>query len=93
MAEVSRPFTYGNRQRGLISDDLLNGRHINYDQILLHHQFPLTEGLHNTVLQTKNRQQKIKSGIQIIHDRGNHGLLLEPLIVIAPFQFVIQFIL
>ena len=92
MAEVSRLFTYGNRQRGLISDDLLNDQHINNAKILLHHQLPLTEGLHNTLLQKKNQQQKIKCRIRIIHDSGNHGLLLEPLIVIAPFQFMIQFI-
>ena len=62
-------------REAIVSDDLLNDRHINYAQTLLHYQFPLTEGLHNTLLQKKNRQQKIKCGIQIIHDRGNHWIV------------------
>ena len=42
---------------------------------MLHNQFPLTEGLHNTLLQRKKRQHKIKCGIQIIHDRGNRWVV------------------
>ena len=59
----------------IVSDDLLNDRHINYAQTLLHNQFPLTEGLHNTLLQRKKRQHRIKCGIQIIHDRGNRWVV------------------
>ena len=59
----------------IVSDDMLNDRHTNYAQTLLHYQFPLIEGLYNTLLQKKNQQQKIKCGIQIIHDRGNHWII------------------
>jgi len=41
----------------------------------LHDQFLLTEGLHNTLLQRKRQQQKMKWEIQIIHDRGNHWVV------------------
>jgi len=58
----------------IVSDDLPN-QHINYAQTLLHNQFPLTEGLHNTLLQKKKWQQKVKWGIQIIHDRGHHWVV------------------
>ena len=33
------------------------------------------EGLQNTLCQRKIRLQKIKSGVQIIHDRGNHWIV------------------
>ena len=59
----------------IVSDDLLNDRHISYAQTLLHNQFPLTEELHNTLLQRKKRQQKMKWGIQILHDKGNHWVV------------------
>ena len=62
-------------REAIVSDDLLNDRHINYAQALLHYQFPQTEGLHNTLFQKKKWQQKIKCGIQIIHDRGNHWIV------------------
>ena len=42
---------------------------------MLRNQFPLTERLHNILLQRKKRQHKIKCGIQIIHDRGNHWVV------------------
>ena len=56
-------------------NELLNDRHMNYAQTLLHYQFPVIEGLHNTLLQKRRRQQKINCGIQIIHDRGNHWIV------------------
>ena len=62
-------------REAIVSDDLLNDWHINYAQALLHYQFPQTEGLHNTLFQKKKWQQKIKCGIQIIHDRGNHWIV------------------
>ena len=74
-------------REAIVSNDLLNDRHIDYAQTLLHYQFPQTEGLHNTLLQKKNRQQQIK----MIEETT--GLLLQPLIVIGQFKFTIQFIL
>ena len=41
-------------RRAIVLNDLLNDRHINYAQTLLHYQFPVVEGLHNTLLQ-KNK--------------------------------------
>ena len=40
-------------RRAIVLNDLLNDRHINYAQTLLHYQFPVVEGLHNTLLQKK----------------------------------------
>ena len=42
----------------VISNDLLNDRHMNYAQTLLHHQFPTVKGLQDTLLQTKQQQKK-----------------------------------
>ena len=63
----------------IISDDLLNDRHINYAQTLLHHQFPLTEGLYNTVTLAKEepaaKDQMLHSDytVQITHNlNGTH---------------------
>ena len=53
----------------------LNDRHMNYAQRILHNQFPDTEGLGHTLLQKKKPPKKIKSGLQIIHDRGDHWIV------------------
>ena len=53
----------------------LSDRHINYAQILLQKQFPLVQGLGNTLLQSRKPLQAIKQGLQILHDRGNHWLV------------------
>ena len=64
-------------RKAFLSNDLLNDRHINYAQILLHYQFPMVEGLQNTLLQkSKAKTNKINGGgLQIIHDRGNHWIV------------------
>ena len=59
----------------LTSGGFLNDNHINVAQCLLFHQFPSTEGLKYTILQRKKPPKKIKEGLQIIHDRGNHWLV------------------
>ena len=59
----------------LTSGGLLNDNHINFAQCLLFHQFPLTEGLKHTILQGRKPLKKIKKGLQIIHDRGNHWVV------------------
>ena len=59
----------------LASGGLLNDNHINFAQGLLIQQFPLTEGLQKTLLQTRKPAKKIKDGLQIIHDRGNHWVV------------------
>lgn len=56
----------------IVSKKLLNDRHINYAQTLLHNQFPKAEGLQNTLLQNRKRPVKFISGIWVIHDRGCH---------------------
>jgi hypothetical protein len=61
-------------KKAIASDELLNDRHINYAQTLLHHHFPSVEGLYNTLYQRKIKK-KIICGIQIIHDRGNHWVV------------------
>ena len=53
----------------------LSDRHINYAQTLLQKQFPLVQGLGNTLLQSRKPLQAIKQGLQILHDRGNHWLV------------------
>ncbi len=53
----------------------LNDRHINYAQRLLHNQFPDAEGLRHTLLQKRKPLKKIASGLQIIHDRGDHWII------------------
>lgn len=55
--------------------EVLNDRHINYAQSLLHYQFATVEGLQNTLFQNKQCPKKITHGIQIIHDRGNHWIV------------------
>ena len=55
-------------REAIISDDLLNDQHLNYAQTLLHASttsFHLLKD-YTILLQKKNRQQKIKCGIQII---------------------------
>ena len=61
-------------RKAIVSNDLLNDRHIKYAQTLLHHQFPSVEGLQDTLSQRK-KSKKITRGIQIIHDRGNHWIV------------------
>ena len=62
-------------RKAIVSNDLLNDRHINYAQNLLHYQFPAVEGLHDTLFQRKKLQQKIICGIQIVHNRENHWIV------------------
>ena len=64
------------RDKGILtSGGQLNDNHINFAQQLLLHQFPSTEGLQYTILQARKPAKKIKNGLQIIHDRGNHWLV------------------
>ena len=57
----------------LIKGGCLNDRHINFAQQLLHKQYPTTG---NTLLEAKTPLNgKIKCGLQILHDRGNHWVV------------------
>ncbi len=67
--------TLSDREMIMNAEKQLNDRHINFSQRLLLQQFPGTEGLKCTLLQNKILKSKIKCGIQIIHDRGNHWLV------------------
>ena len=58
-----------------IEGQLLNDRHINYAQRLLHSQFPSIHGLCHTLLQGREKLTKIEQGLQIIFDRGNHWIV------------------
>ena len=62
-------------REGIVSKKLLTDRHISYAQSLLHHQFPVVEGLQNTLFQGKQHLKKINHGIQIIRDRENHWIV------------------
>lgn len=53
----------------------LNDNHINYAQALLRQQFPLIQGLSNTLLQQRKPLKAIEKGIQIVHDRSNHWVV------------------
>ena len=55
----------------------LNDRHINYAQALLRQQFPLIQGLSNTLLQLRKPIKTIENGIQIVHDRSNHWVVVS----------------
>lgn len=59
----------------LLRNGKLNDRHINYAQRMLHSQFPQVEGLGHTLLQKRKQPKKIESGLQIIHDRGDHWVV------------------
>ncbi len=59
----------------LLHGGLLNDRHIDFAQRLLSRQFPSVGGLVSTLYQMKVPAKKIKQGVQIIHDRGNHWIL------------------
>lgn len=59
----------------IFTGNLLNDRHINFAQKLLRRQFPQVDGLFYTLLQCQKPKSKIKQGIQIIHDRGNHWVV------------------
>lgn len=54
--------------------ELLNGK-LNDRHRLLHNQFPDAEGLRHTLLQKRKPLKKIASGLQIIHDRGDHWII------------------
>ncbi len=58
-------------KNALIKCQLLNDRHINFAQRLLHNQFPNTEGLSHTLLQEREMKKIIERGLQVIFDRGN----------------------
>ena len=53
----------------------LNDKHINYAQSLLKKQLPHTDGWKETLLVHK-KQEKIKQGVQIIHTRGDHWIIV-----------------
>lgn len=54
----------------------LTDNHMNYCQAVLKHQFPGVDGLGYTLLQSKERPVKIKSGLQVIHvKRFEHWVL------------------
>lgn len=59
----------------LIEGKMLNDRHINFAQLLMHSQFPHADGLTHTLLQDREKVEKIKQGLQIIFDRGNHWIV------------------
>ena len=61
-------------KQGLLNGKL-NDQHINYAQRLLHNQFPDAEGLGHTLLQKRKPLKKIASGLQIIHNRGDHWIV------------------
>ncbi len=71
--------TLSDREFIMNAEKQLNDRHINFSQRLLLQQCPGTEGLKCTLLQNKILKSKIKCGIQIIHDRGNHWLVASTL--------------
>ena len=53
----------------------LNDRHINCAQALLRQQFPLIQGLSNTLLQLRKPIKTIENGIQIEHDQNQKQML------------------
>ncbi len=61
----------------LLNGEKLNDKHINYAQRLLCNQFPNTQGLGDTLLQKKEPSKKIESGLQIIHSRGDHWVMVS----------------
>ena len=63
--------------------ELRNGKrlsdlHINYAQALLQKQFPELGGLHCSLLQEKPKC-KISKGLQIVHSRGDHWIVVSKL--------------
>lgn len=62
-------------KRNLIEGLKLSDRHINYSQKLLQNQFPDMGGLGPTLLQRRKPINVIRSGIQIIHDKGDHWVI------------------
>ena len=62
-------------KQALLRNGKLNDRHINYAQRMLHSQFPHAEGLGHTLLQKRKQLKKTVSGLQIIHDRGDHWVV------------------
>ena len=58
----------------------LNDRHINFAQYLLRCEFPDVEGLQNTLLQKKEKVNKIDTGVHILFDQGNHWVVALSLI-------------
>ena len=60
----------------LYSGDMLSDLHMNVSQAILKNQFPHVDGFNNTLLQVKQSSElEIKSGLQIVHCRGNHWIL------------------
>ena len=60
----------------LYSGDMLSDLHMDVSQAILKNQFPHVDGFNNTLLQVKQSSElEIKSGLQIVHCRGNHWIL------------------
>ena len=63
-------------KKAITEGDLLNDRHINHAQQLIHDQFPNVKGLGHTLLQEKKDVKRIADhGLQIIFDRNNHWVV------------------
>ena len=58
----------------------LNDKHINCVQSLLNLQFPNTEGLKCTLIQTRIKLDITKDIVQIVHCRGNHWVVISNLL-------------
>ena len=67
----------------------LNDKHINCVQSLLNLQFPNTEGLKCTLIQTRIKVDITKDIVQIVHCRGNHWVVI---VEQGKFMFMIQYI-
>ena len=65
---VSDKYIFQNKEQ-------LNDRHIDFAERILLNQFPGVGGLGCTLFQKKAPAEKIKNGIHIIHDRGNHWIV------------------
>ena len=57
----------------------LTGRHINFTQALLRTQFPLIDGLQNTLLQDRCRFSVASKVVQILRIRNNHWVVISNL--------------
>ena len=65
-------------EKKLVEGGWLNDKHMEFAQRLLKQQFPSLGGLQSTLLQCRKETQKgISRGVQIVHSRGNHWIVVS----------------
>ena len=65
-------------EKKLVEGGWLNDKHMEFAQCLLKQQFPSLGGLQSTLLQCRKETQKgISRGVQIVHSRGNHWIVVS----------------